>query len=76
MTRKKLVSKNYHKSIFNGKQASPSMTSFFETAVKLDYLPRAASTFIERLFDGIQPKPDCDIVESNLRYDKFFVYLQ
>jgi len=59
--------------IFNGKKASEKICAFLQTTVKLDYLPRAAEFFIGRLFEGIQPKPDCDIVESNLSLLRHFL---
>ena len=43
------------------------MTKVFEIIEKLDFLPRAASSFFANLFTEENPKPDCDIVESNLR---------
>jgi len=54
-------------SIFNGDPASAKMTKVFEIIEKLDFLPRAASSFFANLFTEESPKPDCDIVESNLR---------
>ena len=59
---------NDYFSIFNGDPASAKMTKVFEIIEKLDFLPRAASSFFANLFKKESPKPDCDIVESNLRW--------
>jgi len=59
--------------VFNGDPASTKMTKVLEIIEKLDFLPRAASSFFANLFTEESPKPDCDIVESNLSLLRHFL---